>query len=142
MAKKKRGKSFLYYDAQNREVHAQAIPQRIARLNIPPNWKEVWICPKENGHIQATGYDAAGRKQYLYHELWTSQQQQYKFDKLWYFGQQVPKIRCHLRKDLKETGWSKNKIIALVLSLIDEHFFLRVGNRRYRKRNGTVGAQH
>jgi DNA topoisomerase-1 len=98
----------------------------------------VWICPNPNGYLQATGYDAKNRKQYIYHPLWVAYRQTTKFNNLLDFGMHLPAIRATVKKDLRKKGWPKEKVLALAITLLDE-YYLRVGNEQYRVENGTYG---
>src|SRR4029079_17294068 len=97
-----------------------------------------WICPSPNGHLQATGRDARGRKQYRYHERWREQRDENKHEKMVVFGQALPKIRRRLNRDLKRRGLPQEKVLATVVQLL-EKTFIRVGNEEYAKENGSVG---
>ncbi len=112
--------------------------QRIEQLVIPPAWEEVKIASLENAHLQATGKDLRRRKQYRYHPLWKQVRNQTKFYKMSVFGQQLPKIRRRVAKDLEQKGWPKTKVLALVIRLMEDTH-IRVGNEQYAKRNKTYG---
>jgi DNA topoisomerase-1 len=101
-------------------------------------WKDVWICEDEHGHLQATGFDDKGRKQYLYHPDWVKYRQQHKFDRLKDFGKGLLKIRHAVEKDLEREGWDKRKALALTVKMLDEHY-LRVGRKEYTKSNQSYG---
>jgi DNA topoisomerase-1 len=135
--RQRRGKGFAYFD-QGKKITDQNIIYRINNLRIPPNWKNVWICRKENGYLQSTGFDARGRKQYLYHWGWTKLQQDWKFDKMLEFGKALPSIRSTIESDLKKSGWPKEKVLALIVSILDETF-LRIGNKIYKETNDSYG---
>lgn len=112
--------------------------ERIESLAIPPAWKEVWICPWPNGHIQATGIDDAGRTQYLYHQSWTERQAHRKFDRVLEFSRRLPKLRRQLETDLTEPEPTRERGLALAVRLLDRGFF-RIGSERYAEDNETYG---
>ena len=134
----KRGNSFVYLDEKKLELSEEQVIKRIDDLVIPPIWKDVWICKHENGHLQSTGRDAKNRKQYIYHPLWTAHNQQNKFGKLKEFGLALPKMRKQVEVDLSQPEWEKNKVLALVVHLLDD-YFLRVGNPYYTDQNASYG---
>ena len=134
----KRGDSFIYVDEKKLELSDKHIIKRIEDLVIPPIWKDVWICKKENGHLQSTGRDAKERKQYIYHPDWTAYSQKSKFDKLKKFGDQLPHIRKQVEADLEQKEWTKEKVIALIIHLLDE-YYLRIGNKYYTDNNDSYG---
>jgi DNA topoisomerase-1 len=131
-------KSFGYYDEHNRRISNEATLQRIRKLAIPPAWKDVWICKSENGHLQATGRDARGRKQYRYHPMWTQLRNETKFSKMFLFGRMLPKIRERVELDLKRPGYPKEKVLAAVIRVM-ELTRIRVGNDQYAEENGSYG---
>jgi DNA topoisomerase-1 len=133
----KRGKNFIYFMDKKRVKDSTCL-NRIKSLVIPPAWERVWICPKENGHLQATGFDVRGRKQYRYHPLWNSLRNQTKFYRLYEFGRSMPEVRKHLKKDLSLPGLSLEKVLATVVSLM-EHTSIRIGNSAYEKLYGSFG---
>ncbi|MBC7887447.1 MAG: DNA topoisomerase IB [Ferruginibacter sp.] len=133
----KRGKNFQYNLGQRRVVEKKEI-ERIKKLAIPPAWDRVWICEKQNGHIQATGYDIRQRKQYRYHALWNLVRSETKFHKLLEFGKVLPLLRLQVEKDLGLKELSDRKVIALVISLM-ERTYIRIGNATYEKMNGSHG---
>jgi DNA topoisomerase I len=133
----KKGKGFVYiYD--DKPLKDKAEITRIRKLAIPPAWTNVWICPKENGHIQATGFDIRGRKQYRYHQLWHLLRNETKFHHLYEFGKLLPSMRLKLEEDLAQKELSEKKIIAAVISLM-ERTYIRVGNEGYEKLYGSYG---
>ncbi|MCU0553066.1 MAG: DNA topoisomerase IB [Leptolyngbya sp. Prado105] len=138
ITRKKSGKNFAYFDVNGDRIRDQKTIQRINSLAIPPAYKNVWICPLENGHLQATGRDAKGRKQYRYHPLWRSIRDQNKFSRMIAFSQALPDIRRQLEKDLSRPGLPKQKVIATVLKLM-ELTRIRVGNEEYAKTNNSYG---
>lgn len=139
--RKKRGRGFMYIDNHQKKIQDIKTLKRIESLVIPPNWQDVWICEKENGHLQATGVDDKNRKQYIYHPLWTDFRQQTKFARMAEFGKALPIIRSHTAKDIKSKKWDKKKVLALVIEIMDE-FNLRIGNEYYRDVNGTYGVSN
>lgn len=134
----KKGDVFIYKDEKNAELSEETIINRIQKLVIPPIWKDVWICKKENGHLQSTGRDLKNRKQYIYHPDWTAFNQQSKFDRLQNFGEKLGSLRTQIEKDLKKSDWSKEKVVALIIHLLDE-YFLRIGNQYYTDNNDSYG---
>jgi len=133
----KKGKGFAYL-FKEQVVKDKATIQRIKKLAIPPAWEKVWICQMENGHLQATGYDARSRKQYRYHPLWNYLRNETKYHHLLEFGKGLPNLRLRLEKDLALKDISANKVIATVISLM-ERTYIRVGNESYEKMNGSFG---
>lgn len=133
----KKGKGFGYY-LNNKPVKDKTTIQRIRSLVIPPAWKNVWICPLDNGHLQATGQDALKRKQYRYHPLWSQLRNHTKFYRMLHFGKALPEIRKKINKDLSRQGLPKEKVLALVVTLM-EKTCIRVGNDIYEKLYGSFG---
>jgi DNA topoisomerase-1 len=127
-----------YLDAHGRTVHDRAVLDRIRALVIPPAWTEVWICPDENGHLQATGRDARGRKQYRYHPRWRQVRDEVKYGRLIAFAQALPAIRQRTDRDLRSAGLPRAKVLAAVVQLL-EKTLIRVGNEEYARQNGSVG---
>jgi DNA topoisomerase-1 len=137
--RRKRGRGFEYYLAATGErVDDVAVLQRIKDLTIPPAWTDVWICPFENGHIQAVGTDAAGRKQYLYHQRWRERQDAAKFDKMLDFARSLPKLRVVCSKDLARPSLDKLRVLACTTRLLDLGFF-RIGTESYAEQNNSYG---
>lgn len=136
--RKKRGRGFVFLNQDNQKVTNESQLQRIEELVIPPAWKNVWISPKKNSYLQATGIDDKGRKQYLYHTKWSEYSQKIKYDDLLKFGFYLPKLRERYQKDLRQKTWTKNKVLALATALLDE-LYLRVGNKQYTESNKTHG---
>src|SRR5690606_10724954 len=135
--RKPSGKGFSY-SLDNKIIKDKKVLERINSLVIPPAWKDVWICSLDNGHLQATGVDALNRKQYLYHPLWTALRKHTKFYRLKSFGETLPEIRKRLNKDLSLSGLPKEKVLALVVSLM-EKTSIRIGNDVYEKLYGSFG---
>jgi len=138
ISRMKRGKGFSYYDQKKRKITDSKTISRIKSLVIPPNWKDVWICPFANGHIQATGTDARGRKQYIYHENWVQLRNDDKFALLLPFGKGLPNLKKEINKDLNREKQDLKKISALALKVM-ELTSMRSGNKFYLKENGSYG---
>jgi DNA topoisomerase I len=135
----RRGRGFTYVDGQTGErITDDETVERITELVIPPAWKKVWICPFPNGHIQATGYDDAGRKQYLYHERWREHRDREKFEKVLDLAEELPRVRRRLKKDLKRRGLERERVLACAIRLLDLGFF-RIGSEQYAEENETYG---
>ena len=136
--RRKRGKGFYYLGPDHRPVKEARTLERIRKLAIPPAYTDVWICTKERGHLQATGRDARHRKQYRYHPEWRSTRDDGKFTKMIEFGAQLPKLRRRLKQDLSLPGLPKNKVLAVIVTLLDETL-IRVGNEEYARSNQSYG---
>lgn len=136
--RRRAGNGFVYIGADSKPVRERATLERIKSLVIPPAWTDVWICPSENGHIQAVGRDARGRKQYRYHARYREVRDAAKFDKMVAFGAVLPKIRKRVAYDLSLPGLSQRKVIAAIVRLMDETC-IRIGNDEYAKENGSYG---
>jgi DNA topoisomerase-1 len=130
--------AFRYVDADGRAVRSAQTRARIRALAIPPAWTSVWICEDPQGHLQATGRDARGRLQYRYHAQWRVQRDEHKFDRLAEFAAALPAIRKAVARDLAQPGLSQRKLLAAMVRLLDRTF-LRVGDERYRRDNGSFG---
>jgi DNA topoisomerase-1 len=128
--RKAKGKHFDYFDTEEKPVRDEQRLLRIKRLAIPPAWTDVWICPSSNGHIQATGRDARGRKQYRYHERWREVRDENKFDRLAQFAKALPNIRRRIAQDLKLSGLPRRKVLATIVRLL-ERTFIRIGNEEF-----------
>lgn len=131
------GDGFEYY-YNNKKLDSEKQLQRINDLVIPPAWENVWICKYANGHIQCTGLDLRGRKQYRYHALWQKSRNESKFSRLIDFGNAVKKLRKQITSDLRKKTLSEDKVIATVLALMNETH-IRVGNNHYEKTNKSYG---
>jgi DNA topoisomerase-1 len=129
---------FLFQDGDGHRITAAGELERIRRLAIPPAWRDVWICPLPNGHIQATGRDARGRKQYRYHERWREERDGTKYSRLIAFGRALPGLRRRVDGDLAATGLPRRKVLAAVVRLL-ETTFIRVGNEEYARSNKSFG---
>jgi DNA topoisomerase-1 len=133
-----RGKGFSYVDAEGKAIHDARILKRIRSLVIPPAWTDVWICPSPNGHIQAVGRDARGRRQYRYHEQFRSRCNEDKFGRMVAFGAVLALIRRRVARDLRRSGLPREKVLAALVRLL-ETTYIRVGNPEYAKENGSFG---
>lgn len=129
---------FSYRTARGRPLKDAAALARIRLLAIPPAYEQVWICPDPRGHLQATGRDARGRKQYRYHPDWRISKDEVKHGRMYEFGRALPRLRRILRADLKRPGLPREKVLALVLTLMDRTL-ARVGNDEYARSNGSFG---
>lgn len=138
IVRKRSGKGFAYRRANGRPVRDEATLARIRKLAIPPAYTDVWICATPRGHLQATGRDARGRKQYRYHAQWDAVRGDGKFDRIVAFGQALPKLRRAVRRDLKKPGFPQQKVLAIVIALMAQTL-LRVGNSAYARDNGSFG---
>jgi DNA topoisomerase IB len=136
--RRKRGKGWLYLGLDRRPLDDPAEKERIRSLVIPPAWKDVWICPDADGHIQATGTDAAGRRQYLYHEAWREQRDREKHEHVLELAERLPAVRATLGDHLAGRGYSRERVLAAAVRLIDLGFF-RIGGEAYAAENGTFG---
>lgn len=134
----KKGKYFHYVDQQGEKIIDKDILERINKLVLPPAWEKVWICPVENGHLQATGIDAMGRKQYRYHTLWNQIRNETKYSRLLHFGEKLPRIRKAIKAGLTRRNLDKEKVMAIALSVMEETL-IRVGNAAYEKLYGSHG---
>ena len=134
----KAGKGFAYRDVRGRIIRDARTLARIRSLVIPPAWTDVWICPSTHGHIQATGRDARGRKQYRYHPRWTAVRDDAKYGRLEAFGRALPAIRRRTSRDLQAPPLSRHRILATVVRLL-ETTCIRVGNEEYARANGSYG---
>ena len=134
----RKGSGFSYSDAQGRTIRDNATLARIRSLAIPPAWSEVWICPHANGHIQATGRDARGRKQYRYHTAWSTKRNRDKHERICEFARLMPKLREHCRRQLRKPGLERETVLAGLLRIVDLTG-LRVGNEEYARTNNSFG---
>lgn len=133
-----RGNGFVYRLPAGGTARVPELLRRIRSLAIPPAWKDVWICPVENGHIQATGRDARGRKQYRYHPRWREVRDGAKYERMLAFGEALPRIRRKVSAALRQRGLSRDKVLATVVRLL-ETTLIRVGNDEYASNNGSYG---
>jgi DNA topoisomerase-1 len=134
----RRGRGFSFVDGSGETIADEETLERIRALVIPPAWKEVWICPDPFGHIQATGYDEAGRKQYLYHERWQQRQAERKYELIREFAARLPKLRRAVTADLRRQGMPRERALACGVRLLDLGFF-RVGSEVYAEENESFG---
>jgi DNA topoisomerase-1 len=134
----KKGTGFSYVGSDGETVRDSAVLKRIKSLVIPPAWEDVWICSDADGHLQAVGRDAKGRKQYRYHARWRQVRDETKYDRLLAFGRLLPRIRRRVAKDLAMPTLSRNKILATVVRLL-ETTLIRVGNEEYARTNDSFG---
>jgi DNA topoisomerase-1 len=132
------GKGFRYVDPDGKPVRDESTLARIRSLVIPPAWTDVWICPLPLGHLQATGRDARGRKQYRYHPRWRATRDENKYDRMLAFGRALPAIRARVDADLARQGLPREKVLATVVRLL-ERTLIRVGNEEYAEQNGSYG---
>ena len=132
------GKAFVFFDKHGERIRAEAEIARIRKLAIPPAYKNVWICPHPNGHIQATGIDAKGRKQYRYHADWRACRDATKFTHMLAFGAALPQVRATVAAHMAQRGLSREKVLATVVALL-EKTLIRVGNDEYARNNGSYG---
>jgi DNA topoisomerase I len=136
--REKREEGYVYLDTAGQEITDTETLIRIKSLALPPAWTKVWICPLENGHLQATGFDAANRKQYRYHPDWCKARNENKHNSMCDFGKALRAIRKRVEKDLNRKTLSKEKVLALAVSVMDKTF-IRVGNSSYTKMYGSFG---
>ena len=136
--RRRRGRGFSYQTDSGTSVRGKAELERIRSLAIPPAWTDVWICSKPTGHLQATGRDAKGRKQYRYHPRWREVRDANKYALLGAFGHSLPDLRDRIDAELRQTGLPRAKVLAVVVRLLDDTL-VRVGNREYADDNETYG---
>jgi DNA topoisomerase-1 len=134
----RRGRGFSYLGVDGEPVRDPAVVARIRALVIPPAWRDVWICPIANGHLQAVGTDAAGRRQYLYHEAWRTRRDQEKFDHMLAFARALPRLRELATAHLGGEGLTRGRVLACATRLLDRGFF-RMGSEGYAEQNQTYG---
>jgi len=138
LLRERRGDDVVYRAADGTVVDDEATLQRICALAIPPAWTEVWICADPRGHLQASGRDARGRKQYRYHPQWSAVRGDGKFDRVVAFAQALPRLRRTLRRHLRASGFPREKVLAIVVSVLSETL-IRVGNTEYARSNRSYG---
>lgn len=138
IVRRRRGRGFEYLDPDGTPVRDGETLARIAALAIPPAWKDVWIAPIENGHLQAVGTDAAGRRQYLYHERWRAHRDREKYERMVEFARGLPQLREQCARDLDLPGMPHDRVLACAVRMLDRGFF-RVGSDQYVEENGTYG---
>jgi DNA topoisomerase I len=138
ITRRRRGKGFEYRDDEGNPIDEPEVLERIRELGIPPAWKNVWICPYPFGHLQATGMDAAGRKQYLYHARWRARRDAEKFDDMARFARALPKLREQVEDDLDGDELTRERVLACAVRLLDIGFF-RIGSEEYTVQNESYG---
>ncbi|HEX5852298.1 MAG TPA: DNA topoisomerase IB [Solirubrobacteraceae bacterium] len=150
IARRRRGRGFEYRDPAGERIDDPEVMERIHELAIPPAWREVWICMDPRGHLQATGLDAAGRKQYLYHERWRTHRDRLKFDSMVAFGKALPRLRRRVARELRRERdggkaaplapeeLTRERVLACAVRLLDVGFF-RIGSEDYAERNESYG---
>ena len=136
--RKSTGQSMVYFGTNGETIKDADILARIKSLAIPPAWRDVWICPIAHGHLQATGIDAKGRKQYRYHPRWRAVRDETKYDRMRLFGRALPGIRARVERDLARSGLPREKILATIVRLL-ETTLIRVGNEEYARQNASFG---
>jgi len=136
--RRRRGRSFGYTDLDGQVLSDPEVLARIRALAIPPAWRDVWICPIPTGHLQAVGTDAAGRRQYLYHEAWRTRREQAKFDHMLEFARALPGLRERAAEHLTQEGLTRERVLACATRLLDRGFF-RMGSEGYAEQNQTYG---
>jgi DNA topoisomerase-1 len=142
IVRKRVGREFYFFDSNGRRIRWKTDLERIKSLAIPPAWKRVWICPSPNGHLQAVGYDARGRKQFRYHPLYRQVRNHTKFSRMPDFGKALPAIRKRVKADLSRPGLPRRKVLATVVELL-ETTCMRIGNGRVHFRfRGKSGLVH
>ncbi len=134
----RRGRGFVYIQPNGRQVSDPVELARLRKLAVPPAYRNVWLCTDPRGHLQATGYDARGRKQYRYHPRWRERRDSTKFDRMLEFGRCLPRIRQCVARDIGKAGLPREKVVATVVKLLDSTL-VRVGNEEYAKANGSYG---
>lgn len=138
LSRRRSAKGFAYLDRDGKALKDAKTLDRIRALAIPPAWTDVWICPRATGHIQATGRDVKGRKQYRYHDDWSRHASQTKFERLPAFARALPKLRDRVEADLGNRGFTREKALATAVRLL-EITLIRVGNAQYAKQNRSYG---
>jgi DNA topoisomerase IB len=136
--RRRRGRGFSFEDAEGRRIEDGETLERIRALAIPPAWEEVWVCPDPFGHIQATGLDAAGRKQYRYHDRWEQRRAARKYEAMRAFARELPRLRRAVSRDLALEGMPRERALACAVRLLDLGFF-RVGGEEYAEANESYG---
>jgi DNA topoisomerase IB len=137
LTRRRAGRGFVYLDPGGHRVDGETL-ERIRSLAIPPAWKDVWICADPHGHLQATGTDAAGRRQYLYHPRWRAHRDRRKFDHMLDFARALPRVRRGVARRLEEEGLTRERVLASAIRLLDRGLF-RVGGEEYADESGGYG---
>ena len=138
ITRKRCGDNFTYHDPDGSRITDQTMLERVKSLGIPPAWDDVWICPNPRGHIQATGRDQKGRKQYRYHPRWREVRDETKYERMIAFGEALPAIRARVDDDMRKQGFPREKVLATVVRLL-ETTHIRVGNEEYARTNKSFG---
>jgi DNA topoisomerase-1 len=138
LSRRRAGKGFTYHAPNGARVRSPATLARIRKLAIPPAWTQVWICAHDNGHIQAVGRDARGRKQYRYHDAFRAQRDRHKYERMFELARALPRLRAACDAALRRPGLAREKVIAAVIRLL-EHTLIRVGNEEYSRANHSYG---
>jgi DNA topoisomerase-1 len=138
ITRRRKGVNFAYYDKEGRPIKDPSELKRVRSLAIPPAWERVWISPHPNGHLQTTGIDAKGRKQYKYHPIWRTVRDEAKFERLLSFAEVLPKIRAQVAKDMARPDLTREKVLATIVRLL-EVSLIRIGNIEYAKENKSFG---
>jgi DNA topoisomerase I len=138
ISRRRQGRGFTYVHPNGKPVRDEATRERIRSLAIPPAWVDVWICPDPRGHLQAVGTDAAGRKQYLYHDAWRTRRDREKFDRVLRLARRLPAMRNVCDRDIASRGLTRERVLAGTVRLLDLGFF-RIGSETYAEDNGSYG---
>jgi DNA topoisomerase-1 len=138
LRRRRAGKGFTYLDEDGDRVTDEAVIERIRSLAVPPAWEDVWICSDPNGHIQATGLDAKGRRQYRYHDEWRAERDREKHDRILRFAKRLPALREQVAVDIARDGMPKERVLACAVRLLELGFF-RIGGEAYAEENDTYG---
>jgi DNA topoisomerase I len=138
ITRKSVGNGFEYFDQKTQKISDEKILQRIKKLALPPAWENVWIAPKSNAHLQATGIDKAGRKQYRYHHHWSKHRNETKYFRLLEFGSKLPEFRKNIAKDLRRKELDERKVLAISVNVMQKTL-IRVGNEEYKNLYGSYG---
>jgi len=138
ISRRRRGSGWEYFDEDGEKIGDLETLGRIRELAIPPAWRDVWICPYPNGHIQAVGLDAAGRKQYRYHERWRERRDAIKFERMTEFARALPRMRDATARHLRRRGFPRERVLACAVRLLDRGFF-RIGGEEYAEENESYG---
>ncbi len=138
ITRRRHGRGFAYFDDEGRRVQEEEVLARIRELAIPPAWADVWICPYPHGHLQATGTDAAGRKQYRYHDAWRARRDAEKFDDMVRFARALPALRERVEQDLGDPAPTRATVLACAVRLLERGFF-RIGSEEYAVTNESYG---
>lgn len=138
ISRRRQGRGFTYVHPNGQPVRDEATRARIRSLAVPPAWEDVWICPDDRGHLQAVGTDAAGRRQYLYHEDWRVRRDRQKFDRVLRLARRLPAMRRTCDRDIASRGLTRERVLAGAVRLLDLGFF-RIGSEAYTEENGSFG---